>query len=96
VVDEGLHTVDLDDRQARAMTCLELGVGGDVDRDELEAESRCSGLQDTLGVVAEAAVGRAVEHDLDEIGRHGQPVMLNGSTCSLVTAPTEVASMTRR
>ena len=93
MVDEGLLTVDLDDRQARAVPRLELRVTGDVDGAELEAEPLRGGHEHQLRVVAQRAVGRAVQDDLDGVGH---PVIVNGSARSLVTESTDVASTTSR
>ena len=76
-----------------AVSRLELGIAGDVDGTQIEAEARRRRLEDRLGVVAQLAVRRAVDDDLDGV-RH--PLTVNGSTRSLVTESTEVASTTRR
>ncbi len=65
MVHERPLTVDLDDRDVLAVARLELGIARDVDRRRAEAEPLGRGLEDRLGVVAQVAVGRAVDDDLD-------------------------------
>ena len=90
---EGLLAIDLDDGDARAVPGLERGIARDVDGAQHEAEAGGCGLEDGLGLVAEPAVGRPVDDDLDGLGH---PLTVNGSTRSLITESTDVASTTRR
>ena len=93
MVDEGLLTVDLDDGQARPVPGLELRIARYVDGAQLEAEPLGRRYEHQLRLVAQRAVGRAVQDDLDGV-RH--PVIVNGSARSLVTESTDVASTTSR
>ncbi len=79
MVDERLLTVDLDDGQARAVPRLELRVAGHVDDAELETEPLGCGNEHQLRLVAQRAVRRAVQDDLDGVGH---PVIVNGSARS--------------
>ena len=92
VVDERLLTVDLDDRNARPVPRLELGITCDVDGPQFEPQARRRRLEDRLRVVAEPAVGSPVDDDLDELAH---PLTVNGRSRSLVTESTDVASTTR-
>ena len=56
-------TVDLDHREERPVTLLEIGVAADVDELELEAELSLHLLHDLERSRAEAAVGGVVDRD---------------------------------
>jgi hypothetical protein len=62
-VGEGTHAVDLDDRQLRAVAALEIGVAGDVDDGEIEAELVPRGADDLERALAEPAVRSVVDGD---------------------------------
>ena len=90
---ENCVAIDLDNGDARPVPPLELGIARDVDGAQPEAEPGRGGLEDRLGLVAERAVRRAVDDDLEGVGH---PLTVNGSTRSLTTESTDVASTTRR
>jgi len=57
------HAVDLDDGQIRAVAALEVGVAGDVDDGEVEAELVPRGANDLERALAEPAVRSVVDGD---------------------------------